>query len=352
MVHDLNPMLIQIYGDIGIRWYGLSYIMGFLAAYLLMTWLAKRQKAGFSPDMVSDFITYIALGTIIGGRLGYVFFYSIDLLWKFKPEFPFWGVLAVNEGGMASHGGIIGIIFATFLFARKHGLNFLYLLDLTAVSGPIGVIFGRIANFINGELVGRPAPADLPWAVKFPQDILHWPKEEFGRLFDLSAVVEKIGISPSQWTEWLGNMQDPQTRYQVMDTLNRIVVEIQGGNSAVKEAIAPFLTARHPSQLYAALMEGLLVFLVLFFMWRKPRKPGFIAALFIMLYAVVRISDEYFRMPDYHIGFQIFGLTRGQILSIFMLIIGIICMFIWSRSGTIFIQGWGRLSSLKVGRHK
>jgi phosphatidylglycerol:prolipoprotein diacylglycerol transferase len=353
MVHDLDPVLIHIYGDIGIRWYGLSYIMGFIAAYLLMNWLTQRQKAGLNSELVSDFITYIALGTIIGGRLGYVLFYSPDLLWKFKSDFPFWGVLAVNEGGMASHGGILGIVIATFLFSRKHGLNFLYLLDLTAVSGPIGVIFGRIANFINGELVGRPAPADLSWGVKFPQDIIHWPKEEPQRLNDLANVVDKMGLTPEQWTEWLRQMDsDPQARNQVFDYLNRIVSEIQNGNSAVKSAIEPFLTARHPSQLYAALLEGLTVFLVLFLLWRRPRKPGFIAACFIILYAIVRISDEYFRMPDYHIGFQLFGLTRGQWLSIVMLIVGFACMFVWSRSGTFMVQGWGRLSSLKVGRGK
>jgi phosphatidylglycerol---prolipoprotein diacylglyceryl transferase len=351
MVHDLDPVLIHIYGDIGIRWYGLSYIMGFIVAYLIMNWLTKRQKAGMNSELISDFITYIALGTIIGGRLGYVFFYSPDLLVKFKADFPFWGVLAVNEGGMASHGGMIGIVLATWLFSRKHGLNFLYLLDLCAVSGPIGVAFGRIANFINGELVGRPAPPDLKWAVKFPQDIAHWPKESPAKLNELAPVVEKMGISPTQWLDWVNQMRsDLAARDNVIDGLNKIITEIQHGNTAVKEALAPLLTPRHPSQLYAALFEGLFVFLVLFFIWRKPQKPGFIAATFIVLYAIVRISDEYFRMPDAHIGFQFLGLTRGQILSIVMLLIGLALMFIWTRSGTFTVQGWGRTRGLKVGR--
>jgi phosphatidylglycerol:prolipoprotein diacylglycerol transferase len=353
MVHDFDPVLFHIFGDVGVRWYGLSYILGFIAAYMMMVWLTRRQKAGMSPDLVSDFITYIALGTIIGGRLGYVIFYSPDLFLKFKADFPFWGVFAVNEGGMASHGGMIGIVLATWLFSRRHGLNFLYLLDLTAVSGPIGVIFGRIANFINGELVGRPAPPDLPWAVKFPQDILLWPKESPEKLKGLSTVVEKMGVDPAVWNKEIEQMgSDPQAKQHVYDGLSNIITQIQHGHADVKNAIAPLLTPRHPSQLYAALLEGVLVFLVLFFLWRKPRKPGFIAASFILLYALVRISDEYFRMPDAHIGYQIFGLTRGQILSIVMFIVGLVCMFVWGRSGTFFIQGWGRLSSLKMGRRK
>jgi phosphatidylglycerol---prolipoprotein diacylglyceryl transferase len=252
---------------------------------------------------------------------------------------------------MASHGGMIGIVLATWLFSRKHGLNFLYLLDLCAVSGPIGVAFGRIANFINGELVGRPAPPDLKWAVKFPQDIAHWPKESPAKLNELAPVVEKMGISPTQWLDWVNQMRsDLAARDNVIDGLNKIITEIQHGNTAVKEALAPLLTPRHPSQLYAALFEGLFVFLVLFFIWRKPQKPGFIAATFIVLYAIVRISDEYFRMPDAHIGFQFLGLTRGQILSIVMLLIGLALMFIWTRSGTFTVQGWGRTRGLKVGR--
>jgi phosphatidylglycerol:prolipoprotein diacylglycerol transferase len=270
MVHDLDPVLWHIYGDIGIRWYGLSYIMGFIAAYFVISWLGERQKSGLTSDMVSDLITYLALGTIIGGRLGYVFFYSPDLLTKFKPDFPFWGVFAVNEGGMASHGGMIGITIACWLYVRKTGINFPYLLDLCAVSGPIGVTFGRIANFINGELVGRPAPPDLPWAVKFPQDIYLWPKNEPQKLEGLSSVVDKMGINASQWLDWVHQMKsDPAAREQVFSGISKIVTEIQHGNGPVKEALAPLLTARHPSQLYAALLEGALLFLILLFLWRR-----------------------------------------------------------------------------------
>ena len=351
MVHDLDPVLWHIYNDIGVRWYGLSYILGFIAAYIVIGWLGDRQKAGLTREMVSDLITYLALGTIIGGRLGYVFFYSPDLLTKFKPDLPYWGVLAVNEGGMASHGGMIGIVIACWLFVRKTGINFTYLLDLCAVGGPLGVFFGRIANFINGELVGRPAPVDLPWAVKFPTDIYLWPRQEPEKLESLTTVVEKLEINPTQWLDWVHNMRnDLGANDKVLSTINTIVTQIQHGNTAVRDALGPLLVARHPSQLYAAVLEGLLLFLILFFLWKKPRRPGFIAGCFLIFYSIFRISDEYFRMPDAHIGFQMFGLTRGQILSIVMLIIGVVFSFVWARSSAFVVQGWGRVQSIKIGR--
>jgi phosphatidylglycerol:prolipoprotein diacylglycerol transferase len=326
-------------------------MVGFICAYLLIRWLTYRQRAGLSPNMVGDFIIYAAVGTLVGGRLGYVFFYAPDLLLKFKIEFPFWGVFAVNEGGMASHGGMIGIVIACLLFARRHGVNSLYLLDLVSVSGPIGVFFGRIANFINGELVGRPAPADFAYAVKFPQDILTWPATDFSKLNSLAGVVDKISISREQWLTMLEKYQlDTLSRAQTYEALQKIVAEIQAGNQGVREALEPLLTARYPSQLFGAVGEGLLLFLFLFFLWRKGRKPGFIAALFIILYAIVRIGDEYFRMPDMQIGYQWLGLTRGQWLSVGMLMIGLSMMFIWMRSNSLNIPGWNRGHSIRLGR--
>lgn len=351
MVHDLDPFLWQIYGDFGIRWYGLSYLMGFICAYLMISWLVQRHRSALKVQMVGDLISYVAIGTLVGGRLGYCIFYSPDLFLKFKNTFPFWGVLAVNEGGMASHGGIIGIVIATILFARRYGINTQYLLDLVAVSGPIGVFFGRIANFINGELVGRPAPEGYQLAVKFPQDIYLWPNQEFDRLSTLSDVVEKLGVTRDQWLQWLSEFRiNGRAQDDVYNMLNKIVDSIQNGNTAVKTAIEPLLTGRHPSQLYAALGEGLFTFLVLFFIMRKPRKPGFVAASFVMLYAIVRISDEYFRMPDAHIGFQWLGLTRGQWLSIGMFAVGLIMMIFALRSGSLNVPGWGRAQNVRLNR--
>ncbi len=357
MVHDLSPFIwkfpaTSFWGDnFGFRWYGFAYIMGFFCAYRVITWLAERQRAGLTYLMVSDFITYAAIGTLVGGRLGYCLFYDQSLFFSFRPNLPFWGVLAVNEGGMASHGGIIGIIIACILFAKKAGLNYVYLLDLAAVSGPIGVFFGRIANFINGELVGRPADATFPLAVKFPSDILNWPSQEFDRLSTLAPTVEKIGVATSKWSELLANYRtDAVSRDQVYGILNKIIYEIQNGNTAAKEMIATALDPRHPSQLYAAAGEGLLTFLILFFLMRKSRKPGFIAGSFVIIYAVIRIIDEQFRMPDVQIGYQLFGLTRGQWLSIAMFLFGVMALFYWTRTQSQTIFGWKREESVKVGR--
>lgn len=350
-VHDLNPFAIQFSEDFGIRWYGLSYMLGFICAYLLIRWLSARQRVGLTPSMVGDFVTYVAIGTLVGGRLGYVIFYAPDLFLKFKGDFPFWGVLAVNEGGMASHGGMIGIVIASILFARRSGVNSLYLLDLVCVTGPIGVFFGRIANFINGELVGRPAPGDFPLPVKFPQDIITWANVEPARLKALSQVVEKIGIAPETWSSLLEKREfDLVSRAHVFDALQKIIREIQNGNDAVKNALAPLLEARYPSQIFAALGEGLFLFLFLFFLWRKGRKPGFIASMFIVLYALIRIGDEYYRLPDVQIGLQWLALTRGQWLSVGMFIIGLCMMFLWSRSSSLNIPGWSRGHSIRLGR--
>ncbi|MBC7741730.1 MAG: prolipoprotein diacylglyceryl transferase [Bdellovibrionaceae bacterium] len=357
MVHDLSPFIFKfpetsLWGtEFGFRWYGFSYMLGFICAYYLICWLAERQRAGLTRAMVGDFITYAAIGTLVGGRLGYCLFYDPTLFISFRSAFPFWGVLAVNEGGMASHGGIIGIVIACFLYARKMGLNYVYLLDLAAITGPIGSFFGRLANFINGELVGRTAPADFPLAVKFPSDILNWPTYEFDRLSQLTPVVEKLGVQGSRWSEMLSTYRtSPTSRDGVYGVLYKVIHEIQNGNDAVKAAIAPILDPRHPSQLYAALSEGLITFCILFFLARKSRRPGFIAGSFIITYAIARIINEQFRMPDIQIGFQALGLTRGQWLSVAMLLVGIIAIFYWTRTQSQTVFGWKRGESVRVGR--
>ncbi len=343
MVHDLDPFLWRISGEFGIRWYGLSYMLGFLVAYYFIMWLAKKRRTEVKPANVADFITYGAIGILAGGRLGYCLFYSPDLFWKFKESFPYWGVLAVNEGGMASHGGIIGLVIACILFARKYQVNRLHLFDLCAITGPIGIFFGRIANFINGELVGRICPTDYPLAVRFPQDILHWPSTDPQKLSSLSTVVETIGVKSSQWSEWLGKFQfDSASRQSVQNTLYQVIDAIQSGNEAAKLAIAPMLDPRYPSQLIAALGEGLILFLILFIFWRKPRKPGVVGALFVTLYAIARICTEMFRLPDLQIGYQWLGLTRGQWLSAAMLLIGLFLLILFTNRKTLAISGWGR----------
>lgn len=357
MVHDLSPFIFKfpetaLWGDqFGIRWYGFSYMLGFICAYKIITWLAERQRAGLTPAMVGDFITYAAIGTLVGGRLGYCLFYDQSLFFSFRSSMPFWGVLAVNEGGMASHGGIIGIILACVWYAKKNGLNYVYLLDLAALTGPLGSLFGRIANFINGELVGRVTEPTNPLAVKFPTDILNWPSYEFDRLSSLSGAVDKIGIQSSKWGELLANYRtDSSARDQVYSALFKIIQEVQNGNAALKEMMGTVLDPRHPSQLYAAASEGLFTFCLLFFLARKTRKPGFVAGSFIITYAIVRIWNEQFRMPDVQLGFQALGLTRGQWLSVAMFVFGLGALFFWNRTQSQTVFGWKRGQDVKVGR--
>jgi phosphatidylglycerol:prolipoprotein diacylglycerol transferase len=352
MVHDFSPFLWRISGEFGVRWYGLSYMAGFIVAYLLFQMMASRQKVGLTPEMVGDFVTYGAIGILLGGRLGYCVFYSPDLFLKFKSQIPYWGVLAVNEGGMASHGGMIGMVVACWLYARKHGLNQNYLFDLVSIAGPIGIFFGRLANFVNGELVGRPCDPNFSLAVKFPQDMYLWPAESFSKLSELGPVVASIpGESREKYLEMLGKYQiDPSAREYVQDMISLIIRSIQDGNAAAKAAIEPLLTARHPSQLYAAAGEGVFLFTVLFLLWYKPRKPGVIAAIFVCLYACVRIVDEQFRTPDYQIGFQLFNLTRGQWLSIGMLIVGLVLLVMYSRREGLPFPGWGKGQNVRIHR--
>jgi phosphatidylglycerol:prolipoprotein diacylglycerol transferase len=351
-VHDLSPFILKfpetaLWGSqFGFRWYGFSYLLGFLGAYLLIVWLAQRQRAGLNALMVGDFITYAAVGVLVGGRLGYCIFYDPNLFITFSSSFPFWKVLAVNEGGMASHGGVLGVLIASILYARKAGINYAYLLDLAAITGPIGFFFGRIANFINGELVGRVAPSDFAFAVKFPSDISTWTDYQPERLSGLAPVVEKIGIDPLKWNELVANYKfdGGKINYE----LSRIILEIQNGNTAVKEALAPLLDPRYPSQLLGALTEGLFSFLVLFFLARKSRKPGVVAASFGLVYAISRIFNEQFRQPDIQLGFQLFGLTRGQWLSAGLFVAGLVLMFFWSRTQSQMIHGWKRDEGVKV----
>jgi phosphatidylglycerol:prolipoprotein diacylglycerol transferase len=337
----LDPFAVQITTTFGIRWYGLAYLVGFYCGYLLIRWFARRGLSPIAPELAGDFVFTVALGTVIGGRLGYCIFYSPELLTSFRPTFPFWGAFAINEGGMASHGGIIGIIVACILFGRRHKLPAFHLFDLTTIGGTIGIFFGRIANFINGELVGRAAPAGYPLGVKFPQDILAWPSHEWGRLSTLQPVVEQLGIDSARWSDLLARSSlDPRAFDTVIEALHRITTAIQGGNEALATLLAPLLTTRYPSQLIAALLEGLLLFVVLMLVWRIPRRPGVIAGWFFSLYAVVRIIGEEYRLPDLQIGFQLFGLTRGQWLSLVMLIFGLIFLVVASRRREAPLGGW------------
>lgn len=328
-MHRIDPFVIRFTEEHGIRWYGLAYVAGFVAAYLMVRAMAKRRLSPLEPDRVPDLVLAMALGIIVGGRLGYCIFYRPDLLVDFSGTFPFWGVLAINRGGMASHGGMIGMVAAALWYGWRVGIRPTHFMDLAAITAPVGIFFGRVANFINGELYGRPAPENLPWAVKFPQEVLRWPQDqpekysspEFGRVV---AMVEELYGRASGDTYAL---------------LERVVVASRESD-AVANALEPLLTARHPSQLYAAVLEGLVVLGVLVWVWRVPRKPGVIAGAALVSYGVMRMISELFRTPDAHIGFEWLGLTRGQWLSVGMLVLGGVCLAYWARRPAERIGGW------------
>ena len=265
-LHTLNPFALKFTDTFGIRWYGLAYLAGFLCSYLFIAWLGRRKLTPLPHELASDFVFTVAIGTVIGGRLGYCIFYAPELFSRITSSPPYWGVLAINEGGMASHGGIFGIICACLFYARRHRLSALALFDLCTVGGALGIFFGRLANFVNGELVGRVAPAGYHWAVKFPQDILLWPHSEPARIATLTPVFPLVGIS-NDYFEHL------QRTGVVESALYRTVEAVQAGNLAVQEALRPLLDGRYPSQLFEAGLEGLFLFCAVMLIWRVPQKP-------------------------------------------------------------------------------
>ncbi len=351
-VNELSPFVIRFADGFGIQWYGLSLMVSFLLAFLLIRWMTLRQRSEMKLKMTMDFVTLSALGTIIGGRFGYCLFYSPDLFFKFKAEFPFWGVFALGEGGLSAHGAMLGLFIVATIFAIRTGIGRLYLYDLLAFASPLGIFIGRVANFINGEFVGRPVSPDFQYAVKFPTDIYKWPIFEVEKLSQLNLVVTKIpGLSLQDWQQWVQEMgTNEQAKQSVIETVQKIVAQYQDGNLEVRQALIPMLESRHPFQLYAALGEGLFLFLFLFLFWFRPKKSGVVAATFLVLYSSVRIFAENYRMPDPNLGYQWLDLTRGQWLSIGTLLIGAILLFMWGRRETLRVAGWGRGQNVKIHR--
>lgn len=261
-IHDLSPFLIEFpegWPLGGIRWYGIAYLAGFAVAWWM---LGRYERKGITPinaDQRSTLFTALILGVLLGGRLGYMLLYGLgDLLANPLSFFRVW------EGGMASHGGMIGVALGILWFARTQGVNWLHVGDCIASVAPAGLFFGRIANFINGELWGT--PSQVPWAVVFP---------------DSPPVI------------------NPDTgRFEFV--------------------------SRHPSQLYEAALEGL--FLLGWCQWRircgALRTPGAIVSEFLILYGVVRIGAEFFREPDVGISL-ILGMSRGQFYSLFLIAAGL-----------------------------
>ena len=289
-VHNWDPFAVQFGGGFGVRWYGLAYLAAFAASFFLYRYLAQRGLAVIPVDKVGDFITGCAVfGVLIGGRLGYVLFYDFGAFAR-EPLMFF----RVWEGGMSAHGGILGVAVYTLWYAWRHKVNWPGLGDNLVVGAALGIFFGRLANFVNGELYGR--PTEVAWAVKFPKELYEAPVETQREV--LAAV---------------------QERFAAPVGLEEVVAAVPG-SAEVTVLLGQFLAPRHPSQIYEALLEGLLLFVLLWMVRIKVRVPnGVITGLFFVGYALTRGLAESFRFPDSgYVGF----LTTGQFLSIFLLLIG------------------------------
>ena len=249
LLPDIDPVAFSI-GPIAVRWYALAYIAGLVIGWQVMRRVCAEPPKILSPLKIDDFLLWAALGVILGGRLGYVLFYKPG----FYIEHPL-AVLTLWEGGMSFHGGLLGVIAAILAFAIRNKTDPFMLSDLVAIVAPIGLFFGRIANFINGELWGRPADPSLPWAMVFPQS----------------------------------------------------------GTDI----------ARHPSQIYQFLLEGLLLFVLLWLYARRERAQGQVSAVFLLGYGVFRFIAEFFREPDAHLGLLSLGMSMGQWLCVPMIVGGV-----------------------------
>ncbi len=300
-IHHIDPVILDINGALAIRWYGLAYIAGFVLGYLTLRQLSRKGLYCVPENKLGDFITAVCIfGVLIGGRLGEFFFYWLpEHGWSGLVADPLW-VLRVYEGGMASHGGILGVILVALWYSRKHHLSFPSVLDGLAIVAPIGLFFGRIANFVNGELYGRPAPADSVLAVKFPQELFSLPAE-----VQIQATAAATHAAGQDW---------PRTYDGLMGMVR--------DNEAFREALGAFLTPRYPSQLFEAFGEGLLVFAVLLAVrlrWENA-PAGLFCALFAFIYAAARIVCECYKEPDAAVWR---GITEGQALSLGVVAIGV-----------------------------
>ena len=250
-INNFDPVAFQII-SFEIRWYSLAYIAGIIIGWLLCK-KVLIQKSDIN-EKFDDYITYLVIGIIIGGRLGYIIFYNFNYYIN-----NLFDIFKVWEGGMSFHGGLIGIIVASILFSKKNNQDSFLYMDLVSLVAPIGIFFGRLANFINSELYGT--PTDIPWAVTFIQ----------------------------------------------IDNLSR-----------------------HPSQLYEAILEGVILFIILMYFKNKDylKKPGLISGLFLIFYSLFRFFIEFVRVPDEQLGYLIFELSMGQIISLIFFVIGIILFYL------------------------
>jgi len=273
---EIDPVALSL-GPLKIHWYGLMYLVGMLGGWALARWRIKRGFGNWTAQQVDDLLFYCAVGVVLGGRLGYILFYGFND-WLADPA----RIFRVWEGGMSFHGGFLGVLMAMWLYQRKHGKGFFELTDFIAPYITIGLFTGRIGNFINGELWGK--PTDLPWAMQLRCS-------EF-----VSLCRDKLGLPPG--TEWTPPL--------------------------------------HPNQLYEALGEGLLLFALLWWFSAKPRPRMAVSALFLIGYGSFRFLIEFVRMPDVQLGYLAGGwFTMGQLLSLPMVIVGIFMLWLAYRQPLI-----------------
>ncbi len=291
-VHDLSPFLVRFNDTLGVRWYGVAYVAAFLIGIALVRYFSRRGFCDIPETNVADFIIGGAIfGVILGGRLGYMLFYDLgDFLANPLIIFKVW------DGGMSAHGGMIGITLYTVWYARRHHIPWLNIGDNVVVAAPLGLFLGRLANFVNGELYGR--VTSVAWAVQFPGELLSLSVSDETRM---QAVQAASAINP-QWV----TAED--------------VVEHARSSPALRESLAGILSPRHPSQIYEAFLEGALLFGVLWLIRTRIKTPnGVLTGAFFIGYAILRSVAEFFREPDAPLTG---ALTRGQFLSVFLIILG------------------------------
>ncbi len=339
-LHDIDPIA---FGPV--RWYGLSYIAGFVIGYFMLRAMAKRGMLRIPAQAVLDALLALVIGVLVGGRLGSVIFYNPHLITEFTSSAPFWGVLAINRGGMASHGGMVGVILACWWIARVHKLPMLHVADVIALVAPVGLMLGRLANFVNGELLGRIVARpweDAPWwSVKFPQELSERTNEWYTTVnAESRAAMNELAFA------YLGSEQAASIRGEVdrIEAMSGVVIRsIQQGVTVVTEQVEPLLNARHPSQLYQAFFEGVVLLVVLWAIAWKARKPGVIGAWFLIVYGAGRIFTEFYRLPDVGVSGFFPGLSRGQSLSALMIVAGIgLLAWVCLKSNQPPMGGWLR----------